>query len=128
MLVEKIKFIKNNEEGYGKNMKKERNYGIDCLRLVAMFMIVIIHILGKGGIVKAATGYKFAEAWFWEISTCCAVNCYAMISGYVYYSDSEKNFNYMRGASCSDFGYTDCIQSILVCHSLHRTFFYNPMA
>lgn len=29
--------------------RTERNYGIDCLRIVAMYMVVVIHILGMGG-------------------------------------------------------------------------------
>lgn len=27
----------------------ERNYGIDALRLYAMFLIVVLHVLGPGG-------------------------------------------------------------------------------
>lgn len=30
-------------------MKRERNYGIDMLRLLSMYMVVILHILGWGG-------------------------------------------------------------------------------
>lgn len=28
----------------------ERNYGIDLLRIIAMMMIVMLHIVGRGGI------------------------------------------------------------------------------
>ncbi len=62
-----------------------RNHGIDLLRIVSMLMVVILHILGCGGILKAtaplSTNYNIA--WFLEISAYCAVNCYALISGYV---------------------------------------------
>ncbi len=34
-------------------MVKERNYGIDLFRLIAMLEIVILHILGHGGVVNA---------------------------------------------------------------------------
>ena len=27
----------------------ERNYGIDLLRILSMFMVVVLHILGQGG-------------------------------------------------------------------------------
>ena len=29
-----------------------RNYGIDLLRIVAMFMVLLLHVLGQGGILK----------------------------------------------------------------------------
>ena len=65
--------------------REERNYGIDLLRSVAMFMVAVLHVLGQGGILKAAEnspGHLYA-AWFLEIAAYCAVNCYALISGYV---------------------------------------------
>lgn len=62
-----------------------RNYGIDLLRIVSMLMVVVLHILGQGGVLKTAErlslGYE--SAWFLEIICYCAVNCYALISGYV---------------------------------------------
>lgn len=63
----------------------ERNYGIDMLRLVSMFMVVILHVLGRGGVLEATTRYSanYGLAWFLEIACYCAVNCYALISGYV---------------------------------------------
>lgn len=62
-----------------------RNYGIDFLRIVSMFMVVLLHIMGQGGILNAAEPYSlnYYVAWFLEISAYCAVNCFAMISGFV---------------------------------------------
>lgn len=66
-------------------MKQERNYGIDLLRIVAIYMILILHILGQGGVLKniwiEADCYE--AAWTMELMAYCAVNCYALISGYV---------------------------------------------
>lgn len=31
---------------------KNRNYGIDLLRIVSMFMVVNLHVLGRGGTIK----------------------------------------------------------------------------
>ena len=61
------------------------NYGIDALRILAMLMVVILHILGRGGILDAAVpmSIQYEAAWFLEIAAYCAVNCYALISGYV---------------------------------------------
>ena len=64
---------------------QERNYGIDFLRIISMFMIVILHILGNGGILASVQigSSNYHLAWILEIASYCAVNCYALISGYV---------------------------------------------
>lgn len=69
---------------------KERNYGIDSLRLVAMFMIIVLHIMKHGGILDMARGIDFAIVWLIEAICCVAVNCYALISGYNKYEISQK--------------------------------------
>lgn len=63
----------------------QRNVGIDGLRIIAMFMVVILHTLGQGGVLSASTtlSTQYETAWFLEIVAYCAVNCYAIISGYV---------------------------------------------
>lgn len=66
--------------------KRERNLGIDCLRIFAMLMIVVTHILGKGGIrdeVNGSTDIYFWITWLIQVIAYGAVNCYALISGYV---------------------------------------------
>ena len=30
-------------------MAEKRNYGVDALRILAMYMIVVLHVLGQGG-------------------------------------------------------------------------------
>ena len=63
----------------------KRNYGIDFLRILSMFMVVVLHTLGKGGILAAAepNSLKYWVAWWLEIFCYCAVDCFALISGYV---------------------------------------------
>ena len=34
-------------------MAQQRNHGIDLLRMVSMFMVVVLHVLGQGGILAA---------------------------------------------------------------------------
>lgn len=62
-----------------------RNYGIDLLRMVSMFLVAILHTLGQGGVigVTGAGTASYAAVWFLETAAYCAVNCYALISGYV---------------------------------------------
>lgn len=64
---------------------KERYFGIDFLRILSMFMVVVLHVLGKGGILETATdgSTNYWVAWFLEIASYCAVNCFALISGFV---------------------------------------------
>ena len=66
-------------------MGQKRNYGIDLLRILATYMIVVLHILGAGGIVRTVDSSSplYITAWFMEFLAYCAVNCYALISGYV---------------------------------------------
>ena len=70
----------------------ERNYGIDFLRIISMFMIVILHVLGQGGILGNSEVHSsyYWVAWFLEIVAYCAVNCFALISGYVMYNSNIK--------------------------------------
>ncbi|MDE6723424.1 MAG: hypothetical protein K2J55_04430, partial [Eubacterium sp.] len=63
----------------------KRNYGIDLLRIVCMIMVPVLHVLGHGGLLEGAEilSVKYEFVWFLEAAAFCAVNCYALISGYV---------------------------------------------
>lgn len=73
----------------------ERNYGIDLLRIVAMIMIPALHIMGHGGILTATIPltYHNEAAYFLETAAYCAVNVYALISGYVGYGRKQRYSN-----------------------------------
>ena len=60
-----------------------RNYGIDALRIISMLMVVIMHVLVHGEVLSSSKPVNYWIAWFLEIASYCAVNCYALISGYV---------------------------------------------
>lgn len=66
---------------------KKRHDGIDTLRIVSMFMVVILHVLVQSGILynTPPLSSHFCLSWFLEISAYCAVNCFALISGFVMY-------------------------------------------
>ena len=61
-----------------------RNYGIDLLRLVCMFMVCVLHVLSYGNFFSFFSDYS---AVYWvnqainALSFSC-VNCYILISGY----------------------------------------------
>ena len=66
-------------------MIKERNCGIDLLRLILMYMICILHVLGQGGILANSPigSIRYSIFWLMEIFSFCAVDAFAIISGYV---------------------------------------------
>ena len=82
------------------NVKKielnpKRIYGIDFLRILSMLFVLLLHILKQGGILssldKLSLGYNLA--WFIEVCAYCAVNCYALISGFIGYGSKHKYSN-----------------------------------
>ena len=70
----------------------KRNYGIDLLRLTAMFFVTALHIIGIGGIITGSPllSPQFLTAQFLRIAMLCAVNCYALISGFVGWDKKPK--------------------------------------
>ena len=63
---------------------KKINTGINLFKLFSMFMIALLHILGFGGITRASAGtISYYPAYFMQNATFCAVNCYALVSGYL---------------------------------------------
>lgn len=61
-----------------------RNGGIDILKILSMYMVVIMHILGRGGLDALVPGsFAWATGWLAEIACYVAVNCFAMVSGYL---------------------------------------------
>lgn len=67
------------------DISSERNYGIDLLKVISMFFVVILHVLGRGGILDSYSqeNASFWVAWLLEIAAYCAVNCFAMATGYL---------------------------------------------
>ncbi|EHJ55795.1 hypothetical protein HMPREF9318_02019 [Streptococcus urinalis FB127-CNA-2] len=93
---------------------QKRNYGLDLLRIVSMFMIVVTHVLGKGGLrssVEGDTDAYFVVTWIIQVLVYGAVNCYALISGYV---GVHSRYRYSKIASIwlQVFFYTFSVTSI----------------
>lgn len=72
--------------------KTERNYGIDLLRIFAMMMIVLLHVINQGGVLNATHEniINRAMAEFFVAAAYGAVNCYALVSGYVGMNSKHK--------------------------------------
>lgn len=77
--------------------KKERNMGVELLRIISMLMVVVLHILGQGGVLSGVSAAPqtagYAAAYLLESCCLLAVNSYALVSGYV---GAEGHFRYAR--------------------------------
>lgn len=62
----------------------ERNPNIEFLRLIAMFMVLMLHALGHGGVLKHYDSESFGYLFFWFIESMCmvSVNSFVLITGY----------------------------------------------
>lgn len=81
-------------ESAGKT-SSDRNEGVELFRCVSMFLILVLHILGQGGVIGYSGGHReqFCTAWFLETLGYCSVDCYAVISGFV---NKEREFKFSR--------------------------------
>ena len=68
----------------------KRNYSIDLLRIVSMFMIVVTHCVTHGGMILTAKGPASYLDWTLTMLGVCGLNCYGLISGYVGYKENDE--------------------------------------
>ena len=89
--MEKIKALRQRLE---KPQKEDRILGIDILKILSMFMVVVLHINGHGGIIWNPQCVRFTDNWYFSVSLehlcIVAVNAFAMISGFVYFGRKWK--------------------------------------
>ena len=78
----------------------ERNYGIDLLRIVSMFYVIVLHVFGQGGVLAGTMdSAHYSLALYFETFSFCAVDCFALISGFVGYRENThklKISNYIN--------------------------------
>lgn len=82
--MSRIEWLTNKQTA--NSLTNQRNTGIDLLRIISMLMIVILHVIGVGGLLSSIdcdNNLTYWAVWFLEIFAYGAVNCYALISGYV---------------------------------------------
>ena len=67
--------------------KTIRNVGIDFFRVISTFMVIFLHINGAGGILRNPLNTAWSPLWIigsiLQVLCVVAVNCFALISGYV---------------------------------------------
>lgn len=76
----------------------KRDYHVDLFRIIATIFVTMLHVLGQGGILNNAVpdGINYWVAWLLEIFAYCAVNCFALISGYVMINKTVKIKNVLK--------------------------------
>lgn len=72
-------------------MEKNRDYGIDLLKIISMLMVVVLHINGQGGVFENINS-TFQYVCFHGLESVCiiSVNLFALITGYLYYGRDFK--------------------------------------
>lgn len=85
-------------------LQREKHYGVELLRILAITFVLLLHILGVGG-VYANTGSNvvttehtanYVLSWTFETAAFCAVDLFALISGFVGLSASFKLKRWLR--------------------------------
>lgn len=74
----------------------QRNYGVDLLRIVASFYVIILHTLNQGGLCDATLpdSRQYYSCRLLMTFTFCIINIFGLISGYVGYRESSKKISY----------------------------------
>ena len=85
---------KQEDNKENKDRKSKRNYGIDLLRIISMYLICIMHVF-YGSILYTVElkSTNYFLVWFLETTSYCATDCYALISGYVGVSSKYRYAN-----------------------------------
>lgn len=76
------------------SMKKEREYQIDLIRIISMIFVVILHIIGEGGVIKASQSVASVLIFniIYSIVRGCN-NIFAIVTGYLMFN---KKINFSR--------------------------------
>lgn len=77
-------------ENYNGGENINRNSNIDMIRIVAMLLVVALHCMDYGGFIKLSEDNLFVSLN--HTISICAVNCFALISGYLL-TDGSKRWN-----------------------------------
>ena len=66
--------------------KTERISGLDIIRIVSMFLVILVHFLGMGGVIAAvqSPALKTVFCMIQGVSLCC-VNLFALSTGFLHY-------------------------------------------
>ena len=109
-------------------MKNERNYGLDLLRVVLMYMVCMLHTLFQGGVLPACTAGTIPHKvfWFLEVLCFCAVDAFALISGYTA-TDKMRKFEKLTEMWFQAFFYSFVVTALLTIAGLNPDWTVNDL-
>lgn len=93
---------------------KKREPQFEILRVAAMMMVILLHYLGKGGLLADPAGDMTFSDWaFWGLEALClvCVNVYVLISGY-FFAESRFRLGKAAGIWCQVFFYSVVIAAV----------------
>ncbi len=98
-----------------------RNFGIDLLRLMLMYMVCMLHVLNAGGILDASEGMavKHGVFWFIEVLSFPAVDSFAIISGYMA-SNRHRRYNKLLEMWFQAFFYSFVLTAVFTVTSINQ--------
>lgn len=69
-----------------------RNTGLDLIRILAIYMVIMLHVLGKGGIALSTKAFSLNEniSYFLRMLCFVANNIFALLTGYLYVKAKYK--------------------------------------
>ena len=74
-----------------------RNYGIDLLKIIAMLMVVLLHVMRHGGVTellaKDSHSFAYGIEQLFNTFCLCAVNCFVLSTGYIM---CRREFKWIR--------------------------------
>lgn len=101
-------------------MANKRNYGIDLLRIILMYMVCMLHTLGQGGVLDACQigTIEYKTYWFLEIFSYCAVDGFGIISGYMA-TDKPRRYEKLADMWFQAFFYSFVVTAVFVVAGLY---------
>ena len=78
-----------------------RHLGIEALRIWAMFCILFGHLMYHGGVIETFPKDSVYQLFLYFVASIfnvpCALNCFAIVSGYMGYASFAKTANATGG-------------------------------
>ena len=95
-------------------LKSSRKFGLDLLRVLAMFGIIGLHLINQGGLLTNTvnSGKSYVSVLFFLVLFYCSVDIFGVLSGYLLFNKKENNKLRLKSLLCTMFFY--CVIITLV--------------
>lgn len=79
-------------------MQVKRNFNMELLRIISMFMVLVLHCLLTTGALEYSSGIRYYVYWFMEALCIIAVDVFVLITGYFMIESKFKAKNVFKTA------------------------------